>query len=591
MISSRTRDWLSRTDVRLALFGVVAVASVFAGFIAIPPEAASTLIKRGGYYAILALFLLFIVSLWRLWRDPAEKLQCGRREALVAGAVIALFSVVAVTNETFRSKVLYDEFVLQSTAYNMHFFRDVAAMVRGYEILGTFVSLDSYLDKRPYFYPFLISVVHDLTGYRPANAYILNAMLLPVALGIAYYLGRLMGGWRCGLLAIALLGSLPVLAQNATGSGMELVNVTMLLLSVALGANYLAAPSGVRLSAFILAVSLLAQCRYESALYVLPGALVVLAGWWRSRTVILSWAAILSPLFLVPVALHHKVLANSPILWEMKGDQTSRFGLQYLPGNLKAAVSYLFSVAHEQSNSIWLAIIGIVAAAWIAVHYARRPISPSRMQPAHLAWLIFAGAILANTALAMSYFWSSYMDPMASRFSLPLFLLLAFCAIAFAAWLDRRGPATVAFLILTGAYFVGISIPKQAQHAYSHLGIDEVEWERRLVSRMPPGDRLVVTNKSTLPWLMDQRPSILIDRARLLSDRLQHQLAQGPYHDIIVIQTLKPTTANVDFAVVWDERLPGFELELIAEKRFGTRMNRISRLVAINAPEAGSSVE
>ena len=40
----------------------------------------------------------------------------------------------------------------------------------------------------------LISLVHDLTGYRTANAYALNAVLYPITLALAYYLGRRLQG-------------------------------------------------------------------------------------------------------------------------------------------------------------------------------------------------------------------------------------------------------------------------------------------------------------------------------------------------------------------------------------------------------------
>ncbi len=82
---------------------------------------------------------------------------------MVAGAIM-VFSLLAIGSEPFQGKILNDEFVLQSTAFNMHYFRDVAMMVRGYDIQGVFLSTDSYLDKRPYFYPLLVSLFHDLTG-------------------------------------------------------------------------------------------------------------------------------------------------------------------------------------------------------------------------------------------------------------------------------------------------------------------------------------------------------------------------------------------------------------------------------------------
>src|SRR5581483_8667631 len=103
----------------------------------------------------------------------------------------------------------------------------------------------------------------DLTGYRVANAFVVNSLLLPLALGLAFVIGRQLAGWRGGLLAALLLGTLPLLGQNATGSGMELLNVVMILATLALGAHYLAAPDEPRLAAFLLSTVLLAQSRYE----------------------------------------------------------------------------------------------------------------------------------------------------------------------------------------------------------------------------------------------------------------------------------------------------------------------------------------
>ncbi len=568
---------------RPAVFGLVAVAAVYLAFIGTSASTASIFIKRGGYYVLLLVFVFWLAALWRVWRDPAKRDGIPRRELLVAILAVLGFSAVAISNETFRSKILYDEFVLQSTAFNMHFFRDITVMVRGYDVLGSFLSTDNYLDKRPYFYPFLISLVHDFTGYRSDNAYAVNTALLPLTLGIAYLLGRMVSGWRGGLLAVGLLGSLPLMAQNATGSGMELLNITMLLAAVGLGAAYLKQPDELRLSAFILTVVLLTQCRYESALYVLPAGMVVLAGWWQTRRITLSWAAVFTPLLLVPAALHNKVLTHNPVLWELRENQVSRFGFEHVPGNLRGAVEFLFSSLHQQSNSLWLSLLGTVSVGWIIARLVWRRPAPAALAPVHQVWLVFGLGIVANTVLVMFYFWASFMDPMASRFSLPLCVLLAFAAVSFAAWLDRRGPATPVLLFVTGIYFLGLFIPNQAQHRYSHLGIDEIEWERRFVAALDPAERLIVTNKSTLPWLLEQKPAILLERAQIVTDRLQHQLTEGPFHEILVIQTLKPTSPEGDFELVPEERLAGFDLQLLAEKRFGTRVDRISRLVAVNS--------
>ena len=581
----------SRTDVRLACFGLTAVSAVYLGFLGPSVPQAEALIKYGAYYMLLFTFVAWVGSLVRLWRmRKPDQPGYSRREKIGAVLLVLLFTGTAIAHENFRSKILNDEFVLQSTAFNMHFFRESVAMARGYEILGTFLSTDTFLDKRPNFYPFLVSLVHDLTGYRANNAFYLNSTLMAATLALAYSIGRRLSDWKGGTLAVALLGSLPVFALNATGSGMEMINLTMLLSSVMLGAKYLESPDGSHLSAFLLATVLLAQCRYESVLYVVPAAGLVLMGWCRTRRITLSWTAVGVPLLLIPVALQNKVLSHSPALWEMRENQTSRFGVEYVASNFKAAVNFLFSFDQHQANSLILAVIRLAGLIWAAVGLAflwKRRGSIGSLQ---LAWLFFAAGVIANTVLLFFYFWSSFMDPMATRFSLPLYLLMVFVGVMFAHWLDSRVPASGVFLLATGLCFLGFSVPKQSLHFYSRLGIDEIEWERRYVASLPPAQRIILANNSTIVWLLDKTPSILLNRARLVADRLHYQLGASNFQEILVLQALRPMTPDGDHDIIPEDRLPrSYHLETLVEKRFGTKIARISRLVSVDLDEKPKS--
>ncbi|HXS30779.1 MAG TPA: glycosyltransferase family 39 protein, partial [Steroidobacteraceae bacterium] len=410
--------------------------------------------------------------------------------------------------------------VLQATAYNLHFFRDNSAIVRGYEIGGVFMSIDSYVDKRPAFFPFLISMVHDIAGFRPANAFALNTGLFALTLGLVYWIGRQLNGWRGGLLGVALLGSLPLFAQNATSAGMELLNFCMVVVAIILSAAWLRRPDEERLSAFVLAVVLLAQSRYESALYVLPAAIAIVWGWWRAQRIVLSWMTMLAPLLLVPVALQQKVLSNSPVMWELRSNQTSRFSLDYLGGNLQGAWQFFFSEDQTLASSRALTVAGALALLVVAGLILRRRHSWREWAPLSASLLLFGGGIIAITALMMFYYWASFNDPMASRFALPLYLLLVFSVVVAAGWADRKIPASNVGLVAIAAFILAVSAPKQSYHFYSHLGNDELAWEQRVVEARPPGTRLILSNKSTLPWLITSTPAIVLDRARAVADRL-----------------------------------------------------------------------
>jgi hypothetical protein len=579
----------SRSDVRLALAGAAGLLAVYLGFLGVSVEAAELFIKHAGYYVILASFALFVHALWRLWRQPVPGAPdpLTRGQALVVTLAIAGFSFLAINAEPFRSKILNDEFVLQSTAFNMHYFREVAMMVRGYDIQGVFLCTDSYLDKRPYLYPFVVSLFHDLTGYRPLNAFLVNALLMPVGLWLVFVFGRLLAGWRSGLLAVVLMGALPLLGQNATGSGMELLNIVMILATMTLAAVYLRAPSEIPLAALGLAAVLLAQARYESALYVAPVGLVVLLGWVRAGRIILPWPLLLVPLLLVPCALQNKVLSNSPLLWELNEKAATRFSLSYFADNAAGAWNYLFSPNPMLANSRLLSVVGLLGVAWGLFTLIRALPRWWSAPAAPAALTAFSLAIAANTLLVFCYYWSNFMDPMASRFGLPLHLALACAAVLLAAFLDRWWPATKLVIAAGLVFLLGVTTSRYAYHGYSHVGIDEVEWEKRYINALPPGPRIIISNKSTLPWLLEKKPSILINRARLVADRLAYQLERRDFLEILVLQGARPTSADGDFELPPADRLPpGFKLELIAEKRFGTKLARISRLVAVDLPPA-----
>jgi hypothetical protein len=575
--------WL-RTETRLALFGVAGVTAVYLGFLGVPVAAAESFVKRGGYYVMWVAFGLFLHALGRFWGKRRPSLDpLTRRQTWLAAVAVALFSVLAITAEPFQSKILNDEFVLQSTAFNMHYFRDVATMVRGYDIQGVFLSTDNYLDKRPYFYPFLVSVVHDLTGYRLLNAYLVNAALMPVSLALAFIFGRQLAQWRGGMIAVLLLGTLPLLGQNASGSGMELLNVVMILAGLVLATEYLRDPTGESLAAFLLAIVLLAQSRYESALYALPAALIGVLGWTRARRVILPWQAILVPLLLIPCAMQNKVVSNSPVLWELTSQASTRFSLDYFHDNAVGAWNFLANTSPEMASSPVLSALGLAGLAWAAVQLVRaRRMSHLAAEPARVALLCFSVAILGNTLLVFCYYWSNFSDRMAARFCLPLYLLMAFCGVLLTADLERRWPVARRLTFLTLLVAGCLATATFANHYYSHLGIDEIEWTRRYVNSLPPGPRLIITNRSTLPWLLEKKPSILIARARLVADRLKEQLQDANFAEVLVLQTLPPTSIEGDHQVLPEERLPGFTLKLLAERRFGSKLARISRLVAID---------
>src|SRR5690606_25336342 len=110
-------------------------------------------------------------------------------------------------------------------------------------------------------------------------------------------------------------------------------------------------------SLLVLGTILLAQSRYESVLFVGSTAAVIVAGWYRAGRIIITWPAVLAPLLLVPYALQNRFLSASPVLWQLAEGQTSRFSLEYLPGNLAGAWEFFFNRGPGIANSWYLSVL------------------------------------------------------------------------------------------------------------------------------------------------------------------------------------------------------------------------------------------
>lgn len=575
----------ARFPVRLALFGAVAVVSVFFGFLAHDVSESRLLVQNVGYYSMALTFAWAVIAIGRLapawWRaGPA----LSRREALVATGAILALTAVAVLTVPYTYKVLYDEFVLQATAQNLHQLREVGTAVRAYEVEGAFRVVGSYLDKRPPFFAFLVSLLHDLTGYRPANAFALNTALMPVILGLLYVLARRLMTHGAALAAVVAAGAFSLLAHNATGAGMEMLNLAMLLLTIVLAVFYLEKPDEPRLAALVLAAVLLAQTRYESGLYVAPVALVVLEGWRRARRIILPAAAVLAPALLIPYALHNTYLSGTPALWELNEGAETRFSAQFLWRNLEHAARFFFNLRANIPNSWWLGYAGIPALAW-TIWRVLRAARGWKTAPATAAALtIFGASIVANLGLLMFYYWGQLDDPIVARLSLPFCTLLALAlgwvaANVPVAW---RGRAVAFVMIGAIVSYLASGVRVNATHWELNLLMRENQWEADELARLGPAKRLVISNKSPIFWIIYETPSLPVARARWRAEQIKFHLDHHTFDEVIVLQTLRPTSADGGFQVDPLDRLPpSFELEPVVERQWGSRIARISRVKQI----------
>lgn len=571
-------------EVRFGLLLASVVASVLLGFILIPDVPAITFVSRTGFWFVLVAFAIFTTSLWQSFRGQILALR-WRSIDWVSVLVVGLGGTVLLVHETFGFKIVMDEIMLLGTSMSMHFDKTVLTPVRGNDIQGTFVILDGMMDKRPLFFPFLVSLLHDLTGYRPANSFILNGCLTFVFLGLVNAVGRLLAGRVAGWLGVALFAGLPLLAHNATGGGFELLNLVMILGTLLLGARLIERRDDTSMTAFCFSALLLAQVRYESVIYLLPVAGIVLWVWWRAERLILPWPVLLAPLLMIHYPLQHRIFDLRASAWELgsRPGSTSPFSPSYIVDNLSHALAFFFGRAADQPNSLLLSALGLIAVPFFVLTLIKWLKTLPREAPVTVATTFFAVGFAAQFALLMCYFWGKFDDPVIRRLSLPTHLGLVLAILAI---LPQIAGAAVARGLLAVAVFAVISlgVPSMAAHAYSqeYLPGRETAWRRVFIAEQPRRDFLMIDNDSIL-WIAHQISATPIVQARGRRDALIFHMRNRTFSDVLVFQrfNIDPETGKKTLRKD-DDLGPDFVLEPVREERLQTlTLTRISRVKSI----------
>ncbi len=569
------------------MFAAVSAVSAAAGFVLIPDRFAMSLVTDTGYWFVLAAFILFVRALWSTFRGDLAAVRDGGARGFDWGslAVVAVGGTVLMVHESFGFKIVMDEVMLVGTSLSMHLSRNVVTPIRGSDIQGAFVVIEGIMDKRQLFFPFLVSLLHDLTGYRAENAFVLNAILTFIFLGMVNTLGRKLAGRMAGWLGVALFAGLPLMAQNATGGGFELLNLVMILSTLLLGARFVERRDGDSFTAFCYSAMLLTQVRYESAIFLLPVAGIILWVWRREGRAVMTWPVMVLPLLMIHCALHNRIFGLRASAWQLqsKPGYTVPFSLKYVPDNVVHAIGFFFGKPTDQPNSYVFSALGCLALGFFILLAAQKLRALPKESPVSVSTLFFAFGFAAQLGLMMCYFWGQFDDAIIRRLSLPTHLWMVVALLAVLPQFPK--PAVVKTLL--GIVLLGLlaqGVPSMAAHAYNqeYLAGLETAWRRKFIADQPVKDYLAIDNDSIL-WLADEVTATTVESAQKRRVDLAFFMRTHTFSNIFVFQryTIDADTGKMTIRE-GDDMGPDFILEPVRTERLGILTEtRISRLVEV----------
>jgi len=568
--------------------GACVVLTGVAGM-AIPQAWSAPIVRYGGIPAMAILVVWCWVSLWQTGtrRTIAEALRSGREEVWITAGLVIAFSAWVHLREPHGFKMIMDEPIQMVTSAQMHLEHTTGTMLRGLWLENQFVVTNDMIDKRPLLFPFLVSIVHGVVGFRPENGVLFNALLTPLFLGGFYWVLRRLTGRVLAAAGVVLLLSAGIIGQNLTGSGFEMLNVALFLGVGAALCRFAVRRDAWSCSLFLSLVALQVNVRYESAVMVLPAVVAFLVLLVRTPELFRRRSIYLAPLALLPQLLIFRVFEERPELWqldEIKG-ATSPFSPAYVFENVGHAIEFLFAGSGRYGNSPVLAALGLIGAIACLVRLPRMVRGLWGDPRPERILLVWALGGLLHAAFVMFYVWARFDDVTATRLAIPLLCSLAFFAVWFLHEIvssvrsQSLAPvvlaASVAYLVL----FYGTAAT-HGRYLRDNQAAETANWINAVAKRVEPRETLVVDDLYRHVWTLNRisvtLPQVLADRPEQFRFVVEHRV----YAEILIVMGL--------FAVDEDGTMgtsPWFDIgdwattELVEEKRmshgFSTQVLRL----------------
>jgi len=545
------------------------------GFIVPSKEQMAQWYQASGYYFIFGTAILWLFS---LLPETMENTRWKKLFKYHVGALILAFvlvvGMVLSSPPTFR--ILADETNLAAISASMYQEHSFYNSTTGYFYYEKYYDEGHEWGIRSLFYPFLLSIIHTITGYRAENTFTLNAIAAFFCLLFFYGLIQRWFPKKLALVSMILLTCFPLFVLCATSGGFEIVNLLFVIMAFFFLDTYLVTRRSDDLEKLGMTLILLAQLRYESSIFCICIALILMFILRRKEYEDLTLRIILFPLLLLPVAWHRLITLNTQDLQFY--DDKDLFSFSMLQSNLGKTWEYFTLRPYQYNNNpvlFYLGLAGLILGIWAIVKMKEE--KGVRIKVLITSSLLCFILILV-VILSFNHDMGGMTHPATVRYGLVFTPIIVFGVIVLLDRISRSGKsnmryiwaATIGILI----WFWPIAPNNESLHSLTlpreyHATLDYLK------KHFPEKNLIIVSERPGLytPHLWGAVPfSFANQHSEKLIEKLERKLSR----EILVIQNIQYTDNQPSTNTRLSEKFP---LEVLFEiQTNATWYTRISRV-------------
>ena len=443
-------------------------------------------------------------------------------------------------------RILSDEANLVGTSKNLFASQTATFTVSGKYYYDSYWDIDVAIDQRPTLFPFLVSLIHSAWGYSYKNVFVLNLMVLPAFVLVAYRLAKALGGEGFAIVASLLVVAHPTTLLSVRSGGFDFLAVFFAMLVLKSLFDYSRELSPARLAILWMNLCMLAEIRYESALFIPPVLALLflfrMVSWGTLRPYAFIYA--LTPAYLLP-RLWQAVLRGSV---PRQDPGTVAFSLQSFFDNAyeywKPILSPFHSYPAHSAVIIGLGVVGCLL--WLRAHLRELlALDWNRLKfPAFVITWMLVQAMVVTT-----YAWGRAQSAPAARLFIAVDTFFSFAAAWALTVSLRRWRPFVAIMLAAAILPIQVTIAAQHRTLNRLTQTRENATTWRFFESLHEKRILIVTDRPNLFTIMDYG-AMSFEAARndpVLFDALARRL----FYDVYVIQQISLST---------NHPLPGYDI-------------------------------
>ena len=547
---------------------------ILLGISVIHREYCEPLFVHATYYFLMVLVLFWAGTYLYAARDLRRTAVLEWVKENKAGIIIALIVTVVTALAIHPAlRVLADETNLLGTSKNFFFKKAATFTVSGRYYYDNFWDQGIVIDRRPPLFPFLVSLLHVLRGYSYTNVFLLNVLVLPVFVLVAYRLAKSLGGESFGVVAAVFVVVHPITLISLRSGAFDFLAAFFSLLIIKSFLDHCRVSSAETLAVLWMNLCMFCEIRYETGLFLPPMVALLLifrlVKWSYLRPYRILYA--LTPAFLLPRIWQAILRGNVP-------EQDPGAIIFGLTNFIKNARDYFKPILtpfdfHPPHSSIVIGLGVIGCVLWLR-WFDRRLLSRDWHAPNLKFATMLLGWMLLQLVIVFSYIWGRAQHPAASRLVISIDTFFAFPAAWTLTILFKRFRPFVLTLVAAGLFAVYLPVAAEYRILNELTLTRESATTWRFFESLHEKRILIITDRPGLYSVMDYG-ALDFDAAKTdpsVLDGHAHHL----FYDIYLVQQIDlATNKPMPQFEIWPERA---RTPLIEFQNDANATVRISRL-------------